>query len=320
MRNLGHIGKEPISNRALLELSEFTTFKSLRLNEDKSFAEIQILWIDLSVIVDETFLNSFPSLEIIVTCTTGLTHINLSELRRRNVQIVSLKNHVEFLDTISSSSEHAWALLMAANTDLVNAHKHVESGEWSREQFSKNQLSGRRLGIIGFGRIGRQVSRYAQAFKMTVCAYDNRSEISVPMGVERFKDLDSLLELSDFILLSASVTDENSIIIKSEQLKNLKTGAVLINISRGCLVDEMAVADALSSKKLAFYATDVLSFEDFRYAQSNDKGFSNPFSKISNTIVTPHIGGFSVDARTQCELHLLQVLREGKCDCRNFRY
>lgn len=315
MKILGHIGNEPISPLALKQLSEFLHCHKIDAESKTLNSQVSLLWVDLSVSVSKALLDCFPSLETIVTCTTGLTHIDLMETVLRKINIISLKGHNKFLNTITASSEHAWTLLMSANCNLVNAHKSVQRGEWSRTEIIKHQLQGKNLGIIGLGRIGQNLKHYAHAFGMNVYAFDTRQNLPLLSDLILVKSLDNLLELSDFIVLSASVQDNYTKVIGREQLKKVRNNAVLVNISRGCLVDEIAIAEALETNKLAFYATDVLSFEDFSYARSRDLSNRNPFLGIANSIVTPHIGGYSVDARINCELHLIRFLKEGSCGC-----
>lgn len=312
------MGNEPISSLALKQLSEFLHYHKIDVDSKDPNSQTSILWVDLSVSVSKTLLDCFPGLKTIVTCTTGLTHIDLMEADLRKIQIISLKGHNEFLDTITASSEHAWTLLMSANCNLVNAHKSVQRGEWSRTEIVKHQLQGKNLGIIGLGRIGQNLNNYAHAFGMNVYAFDTKQSLPLLSDLIFVKSLDNLLELSDFIVLSASVQDSYTKVIGREQLRKVRNNAVLVNISRGCLVDEIAIAEALVTNKLAFYATDVLSFEDFSYARSYDLSSRNPFLGIANSIVTPHIGGYSVDARINCELHLIRLLKEGSCGCESF--
>lgn len=276
---------------------------------------IKFLWVNLSVIVDRTFLDKFPNLSVLVLTATGHTTIDTRLLAQRNIVLVSLKGHKAFLKTISSSSEHAWALLLAGNSKIVASHIQVNSGLWDKTLVSKRELQGKTLGIIGLGRIGKYLTDYGRAFKMKVIGFDPYTESDNSVSVKRTETMVELLQKSDHVILSASTSDVPEIILGTNEIASIKHGAGLVNISRGSLVDEEAILRALDLKVLNYFATDVLQEEDFQHLDSPRRSLRYELLKHENVIITPHIGGYSLDARERCDRHLVEFLIEGGCDC-----
>jgi D-3-phosphoglycerate dehydrogenase len=281
-------------------------------------AEVQsfnYLWVNLSIVVDRTFLDKFPDLKVVILTATGHTTLDTELLIQRNIKLVSLKGHKAFLETISSSSEHAWALLLAGNSKIVTSHLHVKSGLWDKTLIIKRELQGKTLGIIGLGRIGKNLADYGRAFKMELIGHDPfvRSDSSVQ--IKRTETLQELLKQSDHVILSASTGDVPAQILGPNEIKSIKPGAGLVNISRGSLVDENAILHALNMGNLNYFATDVLQEEDFQHLMNQRKSLRKELLNHDKVIITPHIGGYSVDARERCDRHLVNFLIGGSCDC-----
>ena len=148
MKKMLFLGNEPITNSTLEKLSScFDIYRNDR-QILWSNSDAEVLWIDLSVSVDLKLLNSFHNLEMIVICATGHTNIDVLEISKRDIKLLSLKNHQDFLKLISSSAEHAWALLLAGNAQITEAHSHVKAGLWDRTHFKKMQLKDKTLGDV----------------------------------------------------------------------------------------------------------------------------------------------------------------------------
>ena len=171
-----------------------------------------------------------------------------------------------------------------------SALAHVHAGKWVREEFPGTMLNGRRLGLIGLGRIGGWMSRYARAFGMDVVGHDPHQQV-LPTDVRRVPLLE-LFRTSDFISVHVHLNAETTGLVSKALLNEVKLGAVLINTSRGAIVDEAAMLAALESGRLAGVGLDVLEGEP--------KIDDHPLVRYSrthpNVLITPHIGGFSPDA------------------------
>ena len=249
-----------------------------------------VLDASMKVRLTDAMLAAAPRLKIISCATTGSDHIDRKELGRRGIPVRTLREDRELLLNLTPAAELSWALVLACARNLPAAVAHVKSGGWNRELFPGMMLNGRRIGIVGCGRIGTWVSRYALAFGMSVTGCDPHLK-DFP-GHIRPVELADLMAQSDVISVHVPLTDETTGLIGAELLETVKPGAILVNTSRGAIVDETALLDALREKRLAAAGLDVLADEPdieksalAEYARSND-----------NLIITPHCGGFSPDA------------------------
>lgn len=235
-------------------------------------------------------IRSAPLLRAVAVAATGADHIDDAALAARGIGFFTLRGQTEVLRNLTPAAEHSWLLLMACARQLRAAVEHVVEGGWNRADFPGTMLRGRRLGIIGCGRIGTWMSRYGTAFGMECVGYDP-TLTAFPETI-RPVTLDELLGTSDFIGLHVPLTPETSGMLDRSCFERMKPGAVFVNTSRGDLTDEAALLEALRSGRLAAVGLDVLAGEPDvqdhplrRYAQEH-----------SNLIITPHIGGFSPDA------------------------
>jgi D-3-phosphoglycerate dehydrogenase len=244
----------------------------------------------MKVRITDAMIASASNLKIISCATTGSDHIERGELNRRGIPVRTLTEDRELLLGLTPAAELSWALLMACARMLPAAVNHVKAGGWSREMFPGIMLKGKRLGIIGCGRIGTWMSRYGQAFDMDVVGYDPLiADLPAPI---KALPLEELVGTSDFITIHVPLNDSTKGLFSKEVFAAVKPGAILINTSRGAVIDEEALLEALGSGRLRAAGLDVLTDEPdidksplFKYAQTGD-----------NLIITPHCGGFSPDA------------------------
>jgi phosphoglycerate dehydrogenase-like enzyme len=167
---------------------------------------------------------------------------------------------------------------------------HARAGNWQREDFPGTMINGRALGLVGVGRIGGWMARYAQAFGMSVVGHDPYQDV-LPDGVERVT-LAEMFGQCDFVSVHVHLSDETRGLISRDLLEAAKIGLVLINTSRGAIVDEAALVHGLASGRIGGAGLDVLDGEPdtanhplVLYSQTHD-----------NLLITPHCGGFSPDA------------------------
>ena len=207
-----------------------------------------------------------------------------------------------------STAEHSIALMLALFRRIPAAHQHVIAGQWNRSDFQGQQLAGKTLGIVGFGRIGRTVAQRAHAFEMKVLAYDpfissqsGRQAGSAGVGdiVTLVPDLDTLLRESDCVTLHSSLTDETRQMIGAAQLALMKPTATLINCARGALVDEAALADALNEGRLGGAGIDV-------YAK--EPPADSPLLSARNVVLTPHLAASTSEAQAQVSVDAVDAL------------
>jgi D-3-phosphoglycerate dehydrogenase len=241
-----------------------------------------------------------------VSPTTGLDHIDLVEAGRRGVEVLSLQGEAEFLRDVRATAEHTIALIFALLRRIPSAVGHARDGGWSRDLFKGHELHGKTVGIVGFGRVGSLVARYLRAFDVDLLASDPRAEpTSVPDDVQLVA-LDRLLREADLITVHASLSRETERMFGRTQFQSMKRGAWFINTSRGQLVDEGSLLDALRSGQLAGAAIDVRTGERetverkhplVRYAYAHD-----------NLLLTPHIGGCTFESMEKTERFMAEKL------------
>ena len=244
----------------------------------------------MKVRITDAMIARAPRLRIISTATTGSDHIERGETSARGIPVRTLKEDPDVLRNLTPAAELSWALLMACARGLVPAVAHTRSGNWSREEFPGVMLHGKTLGVIGCGRIGQWMSRYARAFAIDVIGYDPYVE-PWPDGIKR-ASLEELVETADFISVHVHLSEETRGLVSRDLFRHMKPGAIFINTSRGAIADESALLEALKSGRIHSAGLDVLDGEPsikehplVQYARS-----------ANNLLITPHCGGYSPDA------------------------
>ena len=270
----------------------------------QALANCEILMVRLGRYIGRELFRQAPRLRYVVTATTGLDHIDLGAADAAGVKVVSLRDCPEEIQDISATAEHTIGLLLALLRHTPAAAAHVLDGGWDRNRFWGTQLRGKRLGILGYGRIGAIVAQYAAAFGMEVVACESvRGRIRPPA---KAVDLETLLESSDVVSIHVTATSENRRLLDRAALQRLKRGAVLINTARGAILDEAALAEAVSSGRLAGVAVDVLDGEERGGLRSS------PLLACArsghNVLITPHLGGATRELIARAELAVVRSL------------
>ena len=239
--------------------------------------------------IDGEILDACPSINLICCLSTGYNVVDIQAARRRNIPVCNVPAY-----STASVSQFTFALLLELCHRVGHHDQTVHAGKWaSHPDFCywdtpQMELDGKTMGIIGFGRIGQAVGRIAAAMGMKVLAY---SRTRRPDGetIAKYVDLDTLLAESDVISLHCPLFPETENLINAETIAKMKDGAILLNTSRGPVINEQAVADALKSGKLKGAAMDVVSQEPILS--------SNPLLTAPNCIITPHMAWAPTEAR-----------------------
>jgi D-3-phosphoglycerate dehydrogenase len=178
--------------------------------------------------------------------------------------------------------------MLALGRDIIRLDRRTRGGNWHRDDYNSSELSGRTLGLVGFGRIGRRVAELARSFGMRVIVFTRTPAKVTPDLAEATESLEALLREADYVSLHCPLEATTRGLISREAIAAMRPGALLINTGRGALVDEAALAQALTSGHIAGAALDTLSEEP----PSSD----NPLLAAPNLILTPHIAGLSTGA------------------------
>jgi D-3-phosphoglycerate dehydrogenase len=271
-------------------------------------ADADVLVVRLGHQIDAEVLTAAPHLRLIGSPTTGTDHIDLEAAAARGIRVVTLRGETELLSRIRATPEHTWALLLALVRKLPAAVAASVDGPWDRDAFRGTELAGKRLGIFGFGRVGRIVATYGAAFQMSVAAYDT---VPVPApDVAMVGSLPELLERSDALLVHVPLDATTERAIGAGELALLPRGAVLVNTARGAVVDEQAIVDALRSGHLAGAAVDVLDGERADGGLAASPLLRYASEHPTRAIVTPHIAGATWESMHRTEVFLAERLRE----------
>lgn len=261
-----------------------------------------ILATGLSINVYREFIDQMPNLKVVATQTTGLNHIDVLYLKSTGRKLISLRGRTSFLKNIPSTAEETMALLLALVRKLPWAFDHVKAGGWNRLEWRGNQLMGKTIGLLGFGRLGKIVARYERSFGMKVIAADPFvSKNSMEKRGVKKVGMDKIFKSSDIVSLHVLLTDNTYNLVKEKHLKMMRPHSFLINTARAELIERGALVKALKNKWIAGAAVDVLWDErpdgghlktspEWKYAKENN-----------NLLIVPHIGGatFEAMAKTQ---------------------
>jgi len=244
----------------------------------------------MKIAINEDILKKSKKLKVISTATTGSDHIDMVYAKSMGIKVFTLKEDKDLLQNLTPAAELSWALLMAVARKITAASKHVNSGLWNRDDFPGIMLKEKTLGIVGCGRLGQWMARYGNAFGMNVQGYDPFVK-PWPKLIKKI-NLDQLFMTSDFISIHVHLTNETKGLISRDLIGIIKQGSILINTSRGKLIDELALLNALKSNQITGAGLDVLDGEP----HIEDHPLVEYSKNHSNLIITPHCGGYSPDA------------------------
>ena len=227
------------------------------------------------------------SIKVINTCSTGTNHLDKEYCLKNKIEVWSLTKDMDLINDLPSTSELAFGLMCSLFRKINPGFESVKKGDWNYEPFIGKQMKNSSVGIIGFGRLGKMMNIFCEAFGMKTYIYDPY------LG---YNDLSELLMCSDAISLHVHVNEETREMIDTKFLENMKKGSYLINTSRGELVDELSIIKSIKAGHLSGYGTDVIK-DEFGDRSKSDLV---EFSKInSNVIITPHVGGMTWEGQTK---------------------
>ncbi len=256
--------------------------------------------------VDSTIIENGRKLKAIVSATTGLDHIDSQYAEDKGIAILSLKGEKEFLKTIPATAEHTWALLLSLIRKIPKSHFSICNGEWNRDLFRGNELKNKNFGIVGYGRIGKMIKNYALAFDMNVHIYDPKV-YPLPDDVVSYQKLVDMLSAVDIVSLHLPLNKDTYGIIGQEEIDICSTGTYFINTSRGDLVDTEALLRALETGHLSGAALDVIPKERDKVS-SGKKALIEYAKKHDNLILTPHLGGATIESMEKTEIFMAKKL------------
>jgi D-3-phosphoglycerate dehydrogenase / 2-oxoglutarate reductase len=234
--------------------------------------------------LDASLIERAHRLKVIGRAGVGVDNVDVDAATRRGIVVANAPE-----STVVSAAEHAIALMLALARNVPQAHSALKAGNWERSRYAGVELAGKTLGVLGLGRIGREVARRALGLGMRVIAYDPF------VALERFRELgieaasfpDELYVAADFLTLHLQLTNETRGLLGQAAFARMRDGVRIVNAARGELIDEAALLDAIRSGKVAGAALDVFSSEPY----------SGPLLELDQVVVTPHLAASTTEAQ-----------------------
>jgi D-3-phosphoglycerate dehydrogenase len=268
----------------------------------KTIGDVSALVVRSQTKVTSEMIEAARSLRVIGRAGTGVDNVDVEAATRAGIVVMNVPG-----GNTLSAAEHTFSLMLALARRIPQADRSMAAGRWERGKFLGTELSGKTLGVLGMGRIGREVARRAKAFGMEVVAFDPflPEEMMGKIGVQ-FLSLDELLPRCDFITVHTPLNSETRHLVGAKELASCKPTVRIINCARGGIVDEKAVAAALAENRMGGAAFDVYEKEPPE---------SLPFQGDPNVICTPHLAASTAEAQERVAVdiaaQICEYLRDG---------
>ncbi len=240
-------------------------------------------------------LEQLPNLKVISRLGVGMDNIDLEFAKEKGIKVFKTKT-----TPAPAVAELVLGLMLDLARKISHQNNILKSGTWKKEM--GNLLNGKTLGIIGLGVIGKTLVKLVKGFNFNIMAFDlYQDEQFAKDHCVNYCDLDTLLSESDIISIHLNLTDETNQLMNASQINKMKPDSILINASRGEMIDEEALYIALKEKRVMGAGLDVF----------NNEPYSGPLSKLDNVILTPHIGSYAKELRVQMEIEAVENLIKG---------
>ena len=272
-----------------------------------AIADVDVLIMRVDPKIDKDILDAAKNQKVIGVCAVGLNHIDMDYAKEKGVQCFNAPgmnaNAVAEL-TISKMLDISRNTMPANHDVKVN---HI----WDKYKFVGRELRGKTLGIMGFGRIGRRVGELGKAFLMDIVAYDPflKPEDFEKAGAKGM-GIEELIQVSDFISIHVPLTPETKNLFNKDSIQKMKDGAVVLNMSRGGIVNEQDMYEALKEGRIGGYAADVMENELAGSGLTGNDEFKSPLFDCDNFIISPHLGAQSLDASKDIGIYIIGKVKE----------
>lgn len=273
-------------------------------------SEYDALIIRNETIVDKNLLNKAERLKVIGRLGVGLDNIDLEAVRERSIGVVVPKNA-----NAASVAEYVMGAILDASRNISEAAKHVRQGYWDRKRFTGKEISGKTLGLIGLGEISNRIAKRANAFGMKIIGFDpfisKYDYVVSENSVELVDSIEELLPVSDFVSIHVPLTNGTRNMFNWETFSMMKNSAYLINSSRGGIVNELDLIEAIKNEKIRGAYLDVLESEPVQP--------DSPLLNIEQICITPHVAGLTDESQERISnlvaLEVMKVLKGNYSNC-----
>ncbi len=291
---------DDIDFSALESLGEYKGYRLKPDDDPVQYCEGVEVIISNKVKIRCEHIEFLPYIKLICVAATGYDNIDIQAAKDRGIRVTNVEGYAK-----NAVVQHVWALILSFTTRIYGYYRDVRAGEWYKSEtfnllrYPTFELGGKKLGIIGFGSIGRGIAKVAEAFGMEVLAHDI-VEIS-DTGYKNYS-IDHVLRDADIVSINCPLTEQTRNIVNAESFRKMKKSAILINTARGGIVNEADLAMALNSGIIAGAAVDTLSKEP------PDEG--NPLlDDVKNLIITPHCAWSTRDARQRLTDSIVEKIK-----------
>jgi len=289
---------DPIDKKAIEELKalnvEIYDFSDLPKEElPQKLKDMEIIIVRSATKVKGELLDALKNAKLIIRGGVGLDNIDLEGAKAKGIKVVNTPEASSI-----SVAELAIGFMLALSRHIVRGTVGLREGKWEKKQLKGTELFGKTLGIIGMGRIGREVAKRAKCLGMNVIA--TRHVRQIPGELAKTVSYDELYKEADFISIHIPLTEETRHMISKEAFEKMKDGVVIINCSRGGVVDEKALLEALKNGKVKGAALDVFEVEP---------PVDNELLKLDNVIGTPHIGASTKEAQARIGVAIVEKIK-----------
>ena len=279
------------------------TAKTMSQSEFEKIApQFDVVLVRFNTKVGSNIFGKESNIRTIISPTTGLDHIDIKSAKLNDIKVFHLRGEKRFLKGVSGTAELSIGLMLSVMRKIPQSFSAVKSGIWEAGPFRGNEVAGKTLGIIGFGRLGSKVSRTAVALGMKVIAYDPYIS-RFPAGVEAKNTQLDLFNEADIISLHVPLNENTLHMISFDEINQMKQGVVLINTSRGAVVSSVALINGLETGKIVAAGLDVLESESLIVSKGNSL---IEYSKENdNLLITSHIGGATYESVEKTDMFIL---------------
>lgn len=287
--NPGDLSWDKIKEFGELKIHDRTDFSPIEVL--KTIGNADIVFTNKTPI-SKYVLSKAPNLKYIGVLATGYNVVDVDTAKKLDITVTNVPVY-----STKAVAQFTMALLLEMCHHVGNHNNAVKKGDWTKSKdFSfwntpLIELSGKTMGIIGFGRIGQETAKIAQAFGLNILAYNRSKNMELESDTCKYVALDKLFSTSDIISLHCPLSESTQGMINKEAISKMKDGVMLINTSRGGLINENDLKEALNSGKVAEAAVDVVSIEPIKA--------DNPLLKSNNCIITPHIAWAPKESRSR---------------------
>ena len=291
--------------KELRKLSNIIFIINPKRRIDDKIRNIDIYISGAGIKVDKQFIQNAKKLKAIFSPSTGTDHLDLKEIKKKKIKLFHIANEKKLLESFTATSELAFGLLLALNRKLIPANKVSANGSWPREKFIGRQLYKKTFGILGYGRLGKISSNIARGFGMRVIANDIKKIKTKDVHMVSIRNL---FKKSDYISIHIHLNNKTEGLINEKYLKLMKKTAILINTSRGKVINEKDLLYFLKNKKIGGAALDVIDGEWFSKDQLKNHRLIKYQKQNDNLLIVPHLGGTTYESIYGARQHICRIL------------